>query len=472
MEPPHRRAWLERPRGHAKTSDLAVMAVWAVAFAPRPLSGVAAAADRDQARLLRDAIARLARLNDWLAATLDVQSYRIVNSRTGSTLEILSSDAPTSYGLTPDFVVADELVHWQSRDLWDSLLSASAKRRHCVLVVITNAGFLDTWQFKTREAIRSDPRWFFSRLDGPTASWITADRLAEQRRLLPDIAYRRLWKNDWTAGTGDALAAADIDAAVTLAGPMRSAEPAYVYVAGLDLGLKRDASALCVLAIHHGETARVPTGRVVWGDWGPEPEYRIETRQATARIRLASTQLWKPPARGKIDLTAVERAVAEAHERFGFQAVAYDPWQAEHLAQRLHRAGLPMRETPFSGVNLQRMATAMLEAFSDRRIELYRDDDLLRDLRRLRVVERHYGWRLASPRDGDGHGDLATAFALALLAADEARPKRRIAAWLDAGCLGTPSTTVETPSVGDLFPSLANEGITPTHWPMLDRLMR
>ncbi|RMF24678.1 MAG: hypothetical protein D6760_02805 [Deltaproteobacteria bacterium] len=133
IEPPHRRAWLERPRGHAKTSDLAVMAVWAVAFAPRPLAGVAAAADRDQARLLRDAIARLARLNDWLAATLDVQAYRVVNSRTGSTLEILSSDAPTSYGLTPDFVVADELVHWQSRDLWDSILSASAKRKHCVL---------------------------------------------------------------------------------------------------------------------------------------------------------------------------------------------------------------------------------------------------------------------------------------------------------------------------------------------------
>src|SRR5262245_54410716 len=46
---PIRRAWQERPRGHSKTSDLAVMAAWALAFSPRPIRGIAAAASKDQA---------------------------------------------------------------------------------------------------------------------------------------------------------------------------------------------------------------------------------------------------------------------------------------------------------------------------------------------------------------------------------------------------------------------------------------
>jgi hypothetical protein len=39
------RGWLERPRGHAKTADLAVMASWALFASRRPLTGIAAAAD-------------------------------------------------------------------------------------------------------------------------------------------------------------------------------------------------------------------------------------------------------------------------------------------------------------------------------------------------------------------------------------------------------------------------------------------
>src|SRR5262245_24318961 len=60
---PIKRAWQERPRGHSKTSDLALMAAWALAFSPRPIKGVAAASDRDQSGRIRDAIATLCRLN-------------------------------------------------------------------------------------------------------------------------------------------------------------------------------------------------------------------------------------------------------------------------------------------------------------------------------------------------------------------------------------------------------------------------
>ena len=88
----------------------------------------------DQARLLRDAIGRLAYCNPWLSAIIEIQNYKVANPRTGSSLDIITSDAPTSYGLTPDAVVCDEVVHWRRRDLWDSLISSAAKRSTCMFV--------------------------------------------------------------------------------------------------------------------------------------------------------------------------------------------------------------------------------------------------------------------------------------------------------------------------------------------------
>ncbi len=64
-------------------------------------------------------------------------------------------------------------------------------------------------------------------------------------------------------------------------------------------------------------------------------------------------------------------------------------------------------------------ATLTIECFNDRRVQLYDCEPLRRDLHKLRVEEKSYGVRLTSPRDGEGHGDTFSAFALALLLAHE-----------------------------------------------------
>jgi hypothetical protein len=186
------RAYLERPRGHSKTTDIAVAVCWLLFASRRKLNGVACAADKDQAALIRDACDTLVRQNPWLAQIIEVQGTKIVNRHTGSTLTILSSDAASSYGVLIDFAIVDELTHWLRDDLWNSIFSAAAKRRYCLLLVISNAGFRESWQWELREAIRTDPAWVFRRLDGPVASWITPERLAEQRRLLPAKVFAPL----------------------------------------------------------------------------------------------------------------------------------------------------------------------------------------------------------------------------------------------------------------------------------------
>ncbi|MBS0208724.1 MAG: hypothetical protein JSS27_07200 [Planctomycetes bacterium] len=441
VSPPCLRAWLERPRGHSKTSDLATMISWALFASRRRLAGVCAAGDQDQARLLRDAVAKLTALNPWLGELLDVQRDRIVNRRTGSELAILTSDAPTSYGLTPDFIICDELTHWANRDLWDSLFSSAAKRASCLLLVITNAGWVDSWQFETREAVRTDPRWHFHRLDGPQASWITADRLAEQERLLPAKAYRRLWLNHWSDGAGDALDDGDVRAALTLSGPPNGPQRGFAYVAGLDLGLARDASALVVLGKHVGWTERQPRpkrtirNRVLQAlddlDDTPSavlPELDAHYHEGTGRLQLAAVRIWRPMPGHRVQLEDVEAELLRLHKQFRLVTLAADPWQAEFLLQRLHKANLPTEPIPFSGSNLMAMARATLDAFREHQIDLFRQSDLLADLKALRVVERNYGFRLdcgtrSSESEGAGtrHADAATAFALASLAASRVR---------------------------------------------------
>lgn len=422
------RAYLERPRGHSKTNDLAISVLWAIAFSSRQLSGVVAAADRQQARLLRNAIDRLVRLNDWLGAVVDVQHSTIKNTRTGSELETLSSDAAVSYGRTPDFICIDELTHWSNRDLWDSLISSAAKRANCIVVVIANAGFAESWQWDVREAVRQDPDWYFNRLEGPVASWIDPARLEEQRRLLPDPAYRRLWLNEWSSGSGDALNPEDIERAVIHSGPMQR-ERGWQFFGGLDLGISRDHSALCVLGRHVGFTeTKVSSEKPVSNlnaallDCGfaqpPMPEEdEFEYIEGTHKIRLAQIQSWKPPKNGKLELQQIEDAVLYASSYYGLQGVYFDPHECEFLAQRLRRAGVRMIPVPFTAGNLQSMASTLIESYASEHVTMYTHADLLLQLRQLRVVEKSYGYRLVSPRDKSGHGDLATAFVLALLGA-------------------------------------------------------
>lgn len=380
------RAWLERARGHSKTLDLAVMATWTLFAARRQIAGVAAASDKDQARLLRDAIARLMSLNEWLAEFLDAQAYRVLNRHTGSTLDVLAADVASSWGLTPSFVVVDELCHWSKRDLWDSLLSSSAKRKDCMLVVISNAGFGESWQWATREAVRTDPAWYFKHVPGSVASWIDQSRLDEQRRLLPALAYKRLWLNEWVPGAGDALDPADIEACCTLDGPMTGPVSGHGFLSGLDLGVKRDHSARALLACH------------------------FQTR----RVRLAAIDSWAPGPDGQVDLELIHRTILHDRDLYGARAVCFDPWQATYLAQLLSREGFYMEEVPFVGNNLNLMASTLLQTFRDRTIDLYPDELLLKDLRRLCIEEKSYGFKLTATRDEHGHADRATALAIAL----------------------------------------------------------
>ena len=428
------RAWIERPRGHSKTSDIAIAASWLLFASRAKLSGVVAAADSDQAGLLIAAIDSLLRVNPWLSNILQVRKDRVFNKHTGSELVVISSDAASSYGTLPDFVICDEVSHWQRRDLWDSLFSAAAKRRHCLLMVIGNAGWQDSWVWPLREAIREDESWLFRRLEGPCASWITPEQLAEQRRLLPDPVYRRLWLNEWIDGTDSpALTVADIDSAITMKRPPTARQNGWLTVAGLDIGLTRDASALVLVRKHVGwseqkiiKPEKLPRVWSAMADLelidGPQSQSEWITHAATGRVELVYVKVWEP-TQGRVELNEIEAEILKLHQRFGISRLAADPWQAMQLIENCQRAGIVSEPLHFTPANLQSMAQAVLEGFRERTFTMYPHGILSADLKRLRVEERASGYRLAASRtntgEGTRHADAATALSLALVAAKQ-----------------------------------------------------
>lgn len=407
---PFQRAYLERPRGHSKTTDIGSMALEILYLSPIMLEGVAAADDRDQARLIRNAVKGMVVSNPWLSERISVQDYRIVNKQTGSALEIISNDAGSSYGFTPHFIIVDELTHWKKQDLWVSLFSSSAKRPKCMLVIIANAGMGEgtSWQWELRESCRTNPRWYFSTIDGPQASWITEDSLAEQRAILSPLAYQRLWLNKWVRESSSGLEWADIVAATTLDGPQQPDSHLY-YIASLDIGVTNDHSALVIIGIDPIE----------------------------GRYRLARVLSWKPSDYGgQVKLSEVREAVLAMHRLFKFRRMIYDPWNALDIMQALRTQGEQMVQLgqcptlevlpyEFRGVGQLDMAGALLRVFKNRQIDIYHDEDLEKDLMRIQMEDKGVGYKVTSRSDEMGHVDRAIALAFGLVEATTAMNELR-----------------------------------------------
>lgn len=256
----YQRAWVERPRGHSKTSDMALQLGWILLYGRPGLIGLAAAADADQASLIRDALQRLANWNKEFFAPLDFLKETVRNAETGSQLKIITSDVGSSYGVLPDFIICDELCHWSHPDLWYSLLSSAAKKPDCLLAVLTNAGVGRGWQWEAREMAQTSNLWYFSSLDGPQAPWIREDWLDEQRMMLPDLVFRRLWLNQWQHSDGEFLTLPEVEACRNDALKVQeSGQPHLSYIAAIDYAEKHD---LTVGVLLHWENQKLIVDRM------------------------------------------------------------------------------------------------------------------------------------------------------------------------------------------------------------------
>lgn len=136
------------PRGNRKTSLAAALSLLHTIGPERIPGGEAlfAASDRKQASLgFREALSIInaggKRLVDAVTVSDAINSTKSITYRKdGTRLETVSADGYRQHGRTPNFVLADELHIWRSRDLWEALQTGLAKSDNSLLVVATTAG--------------------------------------------------------------------------------------------------------------------------------------------------------------------------------------------------------------------------------------------------------------------------------------------------------------------------------------------
>lgn len=431
------RFWWEATKGCSKDSDLAVCLLWLCAFCPRLLTIQVGAADQEQADELRKAAKTIVHNNAWLEAFVDIQTLAFLSRRQsgGPRVDIIAADAPGSHGARPDVLIVNELTHHRSQEFAATLLDNATKVPHGLVVIATNAGHTKSWQEEWRDIAIADPsRWSFHVWAEP-APWLDEREIQEAKKRNPAHRFDRLFKGIWGSDTGQGIPPDDVKAAIrTKLKPTRRPRPGWVYVAGIDAARSRDNVSLVVIGKQVGCTEliekkrkRAPESRALaamrdLNMMPPRDEYEetVVSVPATGKLRLAAVRVWTVPKGQRHELSKLQAAVLSIHERLGLSAVAYDPYEMTLLSELLERAGLNMVEVPFVGKNMVEMASAMLEEFADRNVELYEDERLLSDLRRMQIIEKSYGMRLNAKRSNtQGHADCGTAFTLAVLASRE-----------------------------------------------------
>lgn len=385
IDGPEPYSYWTRSRGAAKTSDAAGVALSLLMSAPPGSRCYLAAADQDQAALAHDSIAGYAARTPLLHGQLDVQTRRVVVPSTGSSLDVLASDAASSWGLRPHLLVADEFSAWPDtpgpRRFWESLSSAMAKMPGSRMLVVTSAGDPRSLAYEVLQHARASELWRTSEWSGPSP-WADPARLAEQRARLPQSIYAQLFENVWAESEGAFLDPDAIRRAFILPGPSAPIDGRN-YVGTLDIGLVNDRT---VLAVGHREGAA---------------------------LHLDHLQAWRGTKARPVDLAEVRDAIIHAHQRYGLRVLRFDRWQAHRLAEELSSAGITCSPFEFTSSSKQRYSAALLQVLNEGSLRLFEPGNLEEELRGLTIRTTGGGWSFDHGRRG--HDDQAVAVSLLVL---------------------------------------------------------
>jgi len=327
-------------KGHDKTSFIARLFNWLLSYSRRRLKVYAAAADADQARLIRDAMVSERLLNPWLKPRVQIL-LKAAWGRGGS-LEILAADAASAQGKLPDVIVLDEVTHWHSKDFFDALYSARNKRPECVTIVTTNAGVKGSWQWELREAARTSPNWHF--VEQPErqqlASWMNADRIAEDRKLLTPTEADRLLDNRWIDPGEESGFCLLEEAMACRAVCVGEGSARSRYFAAVDYGPRRDRTALSL----------------VRRDADSDP------------LSLADLRCWHQPG-GEVQIEAVEEWIEAVHAKQPLTTFVFDEYQMLSTIQKYEKKGYRVeRFAPRGGAANYELAANLRSLIASRRI--------------------------------------------------------------------------------------------------------
>lgn len=360
---PTRLALISFGRKNAKTTLAALLLLLHTAGPEaRPNSQLfSAAQSKEQAAVLFALAAKIVRMSPDLLAVMRIRDHekQLACPELGSLYRALSAEAATAYGLSPVFVVHDELgqVRGPRSPLFEALETAAGAQESPLSIVIstqapTNADLLsvliDDAKTKADPATRL---WLWTAdesLDpfsdealqaanpalGDFLSYAEVRRQAETARRMParEAAFRNLVLNQRVEATNP-FVSPSVWQANGGAVDLEAFENGPVWI-GLDLSARLDLTALVAVAPSSEGWHVLPTFYA--------PEDGLSERAARDRVPY---DVWArdgflelTPGR-TVDYDFVAAKLAELCARWPVAEVPFDRWNVKHLEAALDRIG-------------------------------------------------------------------------------------------------------------------------------------
>jgi len=324
----------------------------------------ACANDRFQAGKIFNEMEAIILRNKWLDSRTNISRHRkdIEDLENGSLYCTLTAEAKTKMGLSPSFVVYDELGQARDRELYDAMDSAMGARENPLLLVISTQAAssaapmsqLIDYGLKLESGdIPRDPSFHLTLYAADEdcdpwdiKSWRKANpalgdfrsledvrRLAQQAQRIPaqENAFRNLILNQRCATEARFM---EPSAWRRCSGEVEIPVGASVY-AGLDLGSTRDLSSF-VIAYQHPEDKIIHVKNFTWvpGDLKEKGDQDGAPYESWAREGLVFA------AGRTTDPRMIAEKICEVNEVNPIQQLAFDRWRVGEIKREFDSIGV------------------------------------------------------------------------------------------------------------------------------------
>ena len=405
-----RTALVGMPRKNGKSALGSNLALWSLFLGDDGGEVYSCAAEKEQARIVFADAKRIVEANPDLSELTRVYRDAIEVVGTGSTYRVLSAEAYSKEGLSPTFVVFDELHAAPNRELFDVMALGMGARREPMLLSITTAGVktdntgqdsvaYSLYQYgqKIARGETIDPSFYMAWWEADAEAnhlepktWVEAnpgygdlnnvEDFEAMARRTPEAEFRTKRCNQWVSSQNAWLNPTHWD---EVASP-KDLDPEAQYILGFDGSFNGDCTVVVGSSIPQTDDEK-PYVFLVKA-WEKQP---------------------KDPDNWRVDTLDVESTILDFCGRFNVQEVACDPFRWQRSMAVLMEKGIPIVEWP--STSARRMVPAcqkFYDAVVEKKLEHDGDPVLARHLANAVVKVDQYGPRIVkehrhSPRKID-----------------------------------------------------------------------
>ncbi len=326
-----------------------------------------AAADREQASIIFKELEAFILSVPEFSERCSIQSFRktISDNVTGSIYTALTADGRKAHGLSPSFMIFDELAQAKDRELYDNLTTGTGARKEPLMIVISTQSpesmhvmsELVDYSEKITDGTLPPDKTFFGcvyKADDDADIWDekvwhacnpalgdfrSLDEMrnfAEQAKKIPakESTFRALYLNQRVDAAARWISSEMFRECTCDNMPDLSGRECY---AGLDLSSTQDLSALslCFVPTFDGEPYYT-----LHYSWCPKDAIKTRSKRDRVPYDLWAKQCYIEATPGSvIDYDFVLKRVEQIAKKYKLKAILFDRWGAARIVKSLTDAG-------------------------------------------------------------------------------------------------------------------------------------